>query len=259
MLASALIPAAAVALDQDDILSARLLPGWQTDAGTRMAAVHMVLAADWKTYWRSPGDAGIPPLFDWSGSENLAAVQVHWPRPKVFHLNGMQTIGYAMELVLPVELTPIDPAQPILLRGAVDLGVCRDICIPAALTLSADLSGPGAPDPAIRAALRAQPDSARTAGLTAISCTTKPIKGGLRVTALLDLPPLGGEETVVIEPGRAAVWVSEAVVLRDAGRLTASVDLVADRGKPVLLDRGGLVVTVLGRDRAVEVTGCPAP
>jgi DsbC/DsbD-like thiol-disulfide interchange protein len=74
--------------------------------GGHMAAVELQLAPGWKTYWRSPGDAGIPPSFDWSGSENVKSVRLHWPAPEVFEANGMQTIGYHERLVLPVEITP---------------------------------------------------------------------------------------------------------------------------------------------------------
>ena len=68
--------------------------GWQMQNGHHMAGLSLQLAPDWKTYWRAPGEAGIPPLFDWSGSTNVQSVRVHWPSPVVFHLNGMQTIGY---------------------------------------------------------------------------------------------------------------------------------------------------------------------
>jgi DsbC/DsbD-like thiol-disulfide interchange protein len=254
-----LCPAIAPATTPAEVLEARILPGWQTAQGTRMVALELTLAPQWKTYWRSPGDAGIPPLFDWTGSENLAAVQPHWPRPQVFHLNGMQSIGYHEKLVLPLELTPKTQGQPILLRATVDLGVCRDICMPATLTLSAEITGKGAPDPAIRSALDDRPTNGAEAGLTAISCTVEPISDGLRLTATLRMPSTGGAETVVFEPGRSAVWVSDATVSRKGGKITASSDLVSETGAPFALDRSRVTVTVLGRDRAVEIAGCPAP
>lgn len=252
-------PAAAEARSQADVLEARVLPGWQTEGGTRIVAIALRLAPEWKTYWRSPGDAGIPPIFDWSGSENLAEVRYHWPRPHVFELNGMQTIGYKQELVLPIELTAIDPSQPIRLRAEVDLGVCRDICMPASLQFDSTVGGRGAPDARIVAALENRPLTGREAGLASISCEVEPISDGLRVTARMDLPPTGGAETVVIEPNRADVWVSEAAVDRKGRRLTASADLVPDSARGFVLDRGRLTVTVLGRDSAVEIPGCPAP
>lgn len=248
----------APAATQDDVLSATILPGWRTGAGSHMAALHLSLAPSWKTYWRSPGEAGIPPMFNWSGSDNLASVKIHWPRPTVFHLNGMQTIGYLTDLVLPLEITAIDPDKPIRLRATVDLGVCKDVCMPAALTLSADLQAPGAPDAAIKAALNARPETGDEAGLTQISCQVDPISDGLRVTATILMPATGGTETVVLEPGQEAVWVSETQSTREGRSLTATADFVPTSGAPFALDRSAMMVTVLGADRAVEILGCPS-
>lgn len=247
------------ATTQGDVVAVSLLPGWRTEHGTQIAAIRFALAPDWKTYWRSPGDAGIPPLFNWSGSENLKSVSLRWPRPHVFLVNGMQSIGYKKELVLPVELTPIDPAKPILLRATIDLGVCRDICVPASVSIAAELGGEGGPDPLIREALADRPATGPEAGLSGIGCDVEPIEDGLRITATLALPPTGGPETVVFEPRAGAVWVSEAQVTRAGGTLIATADLVPDSGGPLLLNRSHMTVTVLGRDRAVEITGCPAP
>ncbi len=257
--ASGLLSAPGAARAENDMVAVSLLPGWRTEQGTQLAAIRFTLAPDWKTYWRSPGDAGIPPMFNWSGSENLRSVALHWPRPHVFHVNGMKSIGYKTELVLPVELTPIDPARPILLRGAIDLGVCRDICVPASVSFAAELAGLGGPDPAIRAALADRPETSTEAGLSGIGCEVEPIADGLRITATLALPPVGGTETVVFEPHAGSVWVSEAEVSRAGGLLIASADLVPDSGEPLMLNRSRMTLTVLGRDRAVEITGCPAP
>jgi len=258
----ALAAAPALAETQAEVLAADLMAGWRSGPGSHMTALHLRLAPEWKTYWRSPGEAGIPPEFDWSGSQNVGAVRLYWPRPEVFAVNGMQSIGYHHELVLPIEITALDPALPIHLRVQVALGVCRDICMPASLDLAADLPAPAlasaaTPDPVIRSALRAQPDSAEAAGLRTISCQVDPIADGLRLTATLQLPSTGGDETVVLEPGQAAIWVSDAQSDRAGGQLVASADLVADSGAVFALDRSAVIVTVLGRDRAVEIIGCP--
>lgn len=244
---------------QEEVVQASILPGWRTANGTHMAALHLALAAHWKTYWRSPGEAGIPPMFNWSGSENLANVQIHWPRPTVFHLNGMQTIGYVADVVLPLELTAIDPSKPIRLRATVDIGVCKDICMPAALTLTADLPAPGAPDTTIKAALNARPDTGAEAGVSGMTCQIDPISDGLRVTATIMVPPLGGAETVVLEPGQDAIWVSQAQSTRSGASLSATADFVPTSGAPFALDRSAMKVTVLAENRAVEILGCPAP
>lgn len=239
------------------IVHAEVLPGWRMSDGHRMAALQLTLAPGWHTYWRAPGEAGIPPSFDWSGSENLKAVAIHWPVPEIFDLGGMRSIGYTDTLVLPVELTPKQADRPIVLRAKVDLGVCDQVCLPATLTLAADLDGPGTRPAAITRALARGPQSASQAGLTAASCTVEPITDGLRLTAHLTLPPLGGKEVTVFELPDASTFISGATTTRDGRNLTAVADVMPAR-QPFLLDRGALTITVLGKGRAVELHGCPA-
>ena len=254
---SAALPAQATT--QDEILDAALLPGWQMENGHHMSGLALTLAPNWKTYWRSPGEAGIPPLFDWSGSENVKSIRIHWPSPEVFHTNGMQTIGYHERVVLPIEVTPLQPGQPILLRAQVELGICKDICMPAAIEVQARLSNTGQPDEAIGNALKSRPRTANEAGLAGIGCTLAPIDDGMRLTATLTLPRRGASETVVFETNDAAVWVSESQTNRAGGVLTSITDLVTGSGAPFALDRSGVTVTVLGEGRSVEIAGCPAP
>jgi DsbC/DsbD-like thiol-disulfide interchange protein len=254
----ALIATPACATTQDDILSATLLPGWMAADGTHMAALQLVMAPGWKTYWRSPGEAGIPPLFDWSGSTNMGSVRYHWPNPDVFHTNGMRSIGYHDVLILPVEVTPLDAAQPVLLQGQVDLGICKDICMPASVQVQAILTTDATPDAAIKAALRDQPVSGDAAGLSGIHCMVDAIKDGLRITAVMTMPPQGDDETVVFEAGIPDVWVGDSSAKRDGGKLTAVADMVAQSGAPFALDRGAVTVTVIGPGGSVQINGCPA-
>ncbi|MFN4203549.1 MAG: protein-disulfide reductase DsbD domain-containing protein [Tabrizicola sp.] len=255
----ACLAAPALATTQDDVLSAALIPGWQTESGGRMAALDLRLAPGWKTYWRSPGDAGIPPSFDWSGSENVRSVRLHWPAPNVFQVNGMQTIGYHDRLVLPVEVTPEDPARPIRLRVRMDLGVCDEICMPATVELGSDLAEPGAPDDAIRAALARRAATAQEAGVTRVACSIDPIADGLRITARLGLPDPGLPEVVAFETADRDVWIAEAITERRGGELVSITELVPPSGAPFALDRSQITMTILAAGSAVEVKGCPSP
>jgi DsbC/DsbD-like thiol-disulfide interchange protein len=255
----ALLAAPALATTQDDVLAAQLRPGWQMENGGHMAAVELELAPGWKTYWRSPGDAGIPPTFDWSGSENVKSVRLHWPAPEVFEANGMQTIGYHERLVLPVEITPKDPSRPVRLSVVMALGVCDEICLPATLELTSDLASPGAPDASIKAALQARAETAGEAGVTGVTCQVDPITDGLRVTARVRLPDPGHPEVVAFETANREVWVSEAVTERRGGELISMTELVPPNGAPFALDRSGITMTILAANGAVEVKGCPAP
>lgn len=127
--------------------------------GNYLAGLEIALADGWKTYWRMPGDSGVPPSFDWSGSANIAATKVLYPAPVRMAEAGGEAIGYKRSVLLPIEITPQDPAKPIILKLALEFGVCREICIPA--TANFDLSiatGPkGAPAPEIAAALERVP------------------------------------------------------------------------------------------------------
>lgn len=241
---------------QDDILRAELRPGWREADGRHIAALHLQLAPHWKTYWRSPGDTGVPPEFDWGGSQNVGAVTIHWPRPEIFEFQGMKTIGYADELVLPVEITPKDPSRPVWLASDVSLGVCNDICVPAMIALSGDLPASGAPDALIKAALGAVPVSAAAAGLADLACIVEPLADGVRLTARMRLPAATGPEMVVLEPSEPA-WVSEAEVTREGEMLIAISDIVPPEAAPFDLRTDALRVTVLSDGQAVEATGCP--
>ncbi|WP_240793973.1 protein-disulfide reductase DsbD domain-containing protein [Pseudorhodobacter turbinis] len=244
---------------QPQILTAGLRTGWQMENGNQMVAFQMTLLEGWKTYWRAPGDAGIPPQFDWSGSQNVKSVRFHWPRPSVLAVGGMQTFGYNRELVLPVEVVPQDPSLPVALKASVDLGVCSDICVPATFNVAGLLPQPGVPDEVITRALHKRPSTAKEAGVRHATCAITPQKDGLRLAVSLDMPSAGGDEVVVVEPGQAGVWVSPADVTRKGQKLQAEVDLVGPSGGVFTLQRDAIVLTVLGKHRAVEIQGCAAP
>ncbi len=236
---------------------AEILPGWVQPDGTRMAAIHIRLAPGWKTYWRSPGDAGIPPQFDWSRSRNLGAVSIIWPAPHVYPQNGMRTIGYKDELILPLAIAPRNPGKPVRLRARLDIGVCEDICVPYQMTVNGVLDGSSTkPTPVIAAALATRPYSAGEAGVRSASCRLRPTADGMEIEATLAMPHTGGQEVVVIEPGQPGVWMSETDVRRSGNTITATGDMVPPHGRALAVDRSRITITVLGQKQAVEIKGC---
>lgn len=236
-----------------------MIEGWQQPDGSRVAAVRLTLAPGWKTYWRAPGDAGIPPSFDWKGSRNLGAVAVNWPTPQVFDQNGMRSVGYADQLILPLSIAPRRPGQPVDVDLTLDIGVCHDICVPEKLRISGTLeTSGGTPVPAIAAALAERPYTASEAGATSATCAIRPTDDGLQITATLKLPSTGGREHVVIEAGRADVWVSEATTARTGQTLTAQAEMVPSGHSPLSIDRSAVRFTVLGASYGVDIRGCTA-
>lgn len=268
---AAILPALAGAAElPPGVTGARLLAPAPAADGALMTALEITLAPGWKTYWRSPGDSGIPPTFDWSRSQNLGAAQPLWPAPEVIQSGQDRTLGYHDRLLLPVQLTPQRAGDPVALRLVADFGVCRDICVPAHVELSAP-PPQARPDPQVAEALARLPSTGRGAP----RCNTEDIPDGVRLTATL--PPLEEPAAGVAAPAPAAappsaaaalpaaameletpgVWVSAAEVAAASGGLTATADFVAPSGKPFALDRNALRLTLIGADgRAVEYRGC---
>lgn len=251
-----LVPAAGSANPYGDNVSIRLLPGWRQADGTYVAALEFELRAGWKTYWRAPGDAGVPPIFSWSGSQNVRDVEVIWPRPEVFWQNGMRSIGYKDRVVLPLRVAP-GAAGPVRLEGAMQIGICSDICVPLDVQLPEMLlPDHGRPVPAIAAAMAERPFSGVEAGVGRVACSVEPAGRKVRLRAEIDLPSTGGEEVVVVETANPDIWVSEARSRREGNRLVAEVDLTDMSGGAMALDRSQVRLTVLGRDSAVDIEGC---
>src|SRR3954471_21276207 len=117
---------------------------WQRDAhsavrllaGSRsgkvlLGGVAIQLQPGWKTYWRTPGDSGVPPRFDFSKSDNVEAVTVLWPAPRKFDDGaGGFSFGYTQQLVLPLRIVAKNADRPVTLRAAINYAVCEKICIP---------------------------------------------------------------------------------------------------------------------------------
>lgn len=122
------------------------------------AGVEIQMSSGFKTYWRNPGEAGgIPPEFDWAGSENLAAAQVFYPAPHRLVDKAGTNIGYKDAVIFPVLITPSDPAKPVTLHLKTVYGVCKNICIPAEADLTLDVSPSSQDVPALEEARKSVP------------------------------------------------------------------------------------------------------
>ncbi|TDQ82420.1 suppressor for copper-sensitivity B [Dongia mobilis] len=124
--------------------------------------IEIVLAPGWKTYWRSPGDAGFPPEVEIAGSQNVAAAELAFPVPHRFELFGLQTFGYGERVLFPLRVTPERPGEAVSLRAHLRYLVCEQICIPyehdLAFDLPAGAAGLSADAPLISAAEALVPD-----------------------------------------------------------------------------------------------------
>lgn len=118
------------------------------DAQNVPAALRVRMEGNWKIYWRTPGDAGLPPALDWSGSENFADYTMHWPAPHRFTIFDIDNIGYKREAVFPLDIALSEAGKPLSLKLRLDLLVCDDICVPETHDIAFSLpAGAAAPSP----------------------------------------------------------------------------------------------------------------
>jgi DsbC/DsbD-like thiol-disulfide interchange protein len=143
LLAGSPVAAAAAPTPMKPGAAVRLVVAGIVD-GRPELGIEIALEPGWKTYWRTPGDAGIPPVVDWSKSTGASAFDLRFPAPVRFGEEGVTSIGYTAPVVLPIDLALADPTRPAKLDLDVQIGLCREICVP----LSTHLAGtvvPGAP------------------------------------------------------------------------------------------------------------------
>lgn len=138
---------------------ARLVVAGGPLLGTWQAAVEISLDPGEVTYWRSPGETGVPPTFDFKGSDNLGAAKVVYPAPHALtEAGGIEAFGYQTKVLFPVAVKPAKPGQPVILRLNFNYAACATICAPlqASLALALPTQAVSSPFAAEIAAWRAK-------------------------------------------------------------------------------------------------------
>jgi DsbC/DsbD-like thiol-disulfide interchange protein len=163
--ASAPVCAADVSPWDNDLRSAVRLIGAgsirESGSPVLRAGVEIKIQPGWKTYWRYPGDSGVPPVFDFATSDNVKSATVLWPAPVRFPDGNGTSIGYKSDVIFPLRVVPRDPAKPVTLRLNLEYAVCETLCIPARGKAELVISGaPGSQEAAVKAAETRVPKAA---------------------------------------------------------------------------------------------------
>ncbi len=114
--------------------------GYDKEKGILHLGWQVSLKDGWKTYWRSPGEAGLPPRWEWSETKNIRTISVNWPRPELHHIFGMDTYTYHNEVILPIDLEIADKTKAVSIALNLQYLICADICIPQEGDYSLDVS-----------------------------------------------------------------------------------------------------------------------
>lgn len=254
----------ASAWDGDGRSAVRLVAGGRTAGDGMRAGVEIRLANGWKTYWRYPGDSGVPPAFDFSRSENVRSVAVLWPAPHRFADEGVESIGYKGEVMFPVHVVLNDPGRPATLRLALAYAICEKLCIPAHGEAELALTSASSPhDSRLAVAEALTPKPARigensgggTLGVAAVRL--EPGQPHPRVVVEVTAPPDAPVD--LFAEGPTAEWalpLPAPVPGAPPGRRRFGFDL---DGAPPGVDGTGapLRFTLVSGENAVEVTAVP--
>lgn len=131
--------------DHQGMISTRLIvasnevasefPGVVDNSGSPklLLAWEAKLADGWKTYWRSPGEAGLPVRVFHDGDQ----VDILYPFPERFELFGLETFGYSKQVAIPFQVAR--SSEELVFRA--DFMVCKDICVPFETTYTLNLEG----------------------------------------------------------------------------------------------------------------------
>jgi DsbC/DsbD-like thiol-disulfide interchange protein len=238
---------------KDGHSAVRLLAGSRSGA-VLLGGIGFQLQPGWKTYWRTPGDSGVPPRFDFSRSENIEAVTVLWPAPAKFDDGaGGHSMGYHNQIVLPLRIVARNADKPVRLRADINYAVCEKLCIPVEANAElAFTSVASTEDSALFAALDTVPKPANVGDPNPL--TIRDVKREGKSTVLVDVVTPDAKEVNLFVEGPTPDWalpVPTPVEHSPPGVKRFSFEL---DGLPPGTNPAGaaLKLTLVGGDRSYE-------
>jgi len=231
----------------------RLLAGSRSGP-VLLGGIAIQLDPGWKTYWRTSGDSGVPPRFDFSKSDNVEAVTVLWPAPMKFDDGaGGFSLGYHNQVVLPLRIVPKSTDKPVTLRADISYAVCEKLCIP--VEASAELafaSVASTEDNVLFTALDTVPKPASVGDPNPL--TIRDVKREGKSTVLVDVLSPDARTVNLIVEGPTPDWALPVPNLLDHSppgvkRFAFELDGVPPGTNP---EGAALKLTLIGGDRSYE-------
>jgi DsbC/DsbD-like thiol-disulfide interchange protein len=238
---------------RDGHSAVRLLAGSRSGA-VLLGGIAFQLEPGWKTYWRNPGDSGVPPRFDFSKSENIEAVTVLWPAPRKFDDGaGGHSLGYRDQIVLPLRIVAKHTDKPVTLRADIDYAVCEKICIPVqAFAELPFTSVASTEDSTLFAALDTVPKPANIGDPNPL--TIRDVKRDGKSTVLVDVVSPEAKEVSLLVEGPTPDWsLPVPELLNDSPpgvkRFAFELEGLPPGASP---EGAALKLTLVGGDRSYE-------
>jgi DsbC/DsbD-like thiol-disulfide interchange protein len=238
---------------KDSHSAVRLLAGSRSGA-VLLGGIAFQLQPGWHTYWRNPGDSGVPPRFDFTKSDNVEAVTILWPAPMKFSDGGGgSSLGYQKQVVLPLRIVAKNADKPVTLRAAINYAVCEKICIPVEANAElAFTSVASTQDGALSAALDSVPKPATIGDPNPL--TIRDIKRDGKNGVLVDVATPEASEVNLFVEGPTPEWalpVPKLVERSPPGvkRFAFELDGLPPGANP---EGAALKLTLVGSERSYE-------
>lgn len=195
-------------------------------------AIQINLDPGWKTYWREPGDAGVPPELDLAESANIKSYTLSFPTPHRFDDGNTHWAGYKRPIALPVTLTLTDPAKPAHLKGHAFLGICETICIP--VTAEFDISIDNTPSDQLTKTLIAKAFEQLPGEASATFGARSAVRKDDHVRVTVDLPADDPEPDIFVAGDGVTTLGMSKLKSREAKSATFSVPIISGKDKKQL-------------------------
>ena len=238
---------------RDGHSAVRLLAGSRSGA-VLLGGIAFQLEPGWKTYWRNPGDSGVPPRFDFSESENIEAVTVLWPAPTKFDDGaGGHSMGYHNQVVLPLRIVAKSVDKPVTLRADINYAVCEKLCIPVQANAElAITSVASTEDSTLFAALDTVPKPANIGDPNPL--TIRDVKRDGKSAVLVDVVSPDAREVSLFVEGPTPDWALPVPKLLEHSPPGVKRFAFALDGLPPGADPAGaaLKLTLVGGERSYE-------
>ena len=190
---------------EDSRAAIRLIAGAnEQGAAALRAGVEIKLQPGWKTYWRYPGDSGVPPRFDFSGSENLGLAKVFYPAPHLFTDESGNSLGYKDSVIFPLQVTPKQKGLPVKLHLKLDYATCEKLCVPAEGSAELTLAPGASAQEASLAAAEARVPKKVTAA--EIGLTARRVNNAAKPLVMVDLKAPAGTPVEIFVEGPTPEW-----------------------------------------------------
>ncbi|WP_414124606.1 protein-disulfide reductase DsbD domain-containing protein [Rhizobium sp. BR 317] len=218
------------------------------------AALQIEPAPGWITYWREPGESGIPPQVSPTPDSGVALEKTSFPTPKPITVGAIQEIGYDAPVTLPLDFR-LTGKQPSTLHLTAFIGLCKDICIPFQAEFSLPLSAAGQSTPHEQALLDAANASLPQAPSADFAVENHRLSPDAKTLSLrLTLPETTGSAPSIYVTGPTGyVFFKQANGTRD-GKTFATDIAIGKLPKNYDIKGKSWGILVIDGERAMETT-----